>query len=98
APQDAGPGMPEEQMHLVFDRYRHGPGGVGLGLAICKEFVELHGGEIWAERPDGGGTAFLFPVPLAHVPSRGEPGVAPPVRAPAEAPPVAQPRVLVVED
>ncbi|HET6982125.1 MAG TPA: GAF domain-containing sensor histidine kinase, partial [Myxococcaceae bacterium] len=62
--QDDGPGMPEEQMHLVFDRYRHGPGGTGLGLAICKEFVELHGGEIWAERPGDGGCAFVFTLPL----------------------------------
>jgi signal transduction histidine kinase len=38
-------------------------GGVGLGLAICKHLVELHGGQIWAEpaRPDG--TTFRFRVP-----------------------------------
>src|SRR4029078_12361816 len=63
--QDDGPGMPDEQMDLVFDSYRHGPGGTGLGLAICKEFVELHGGEIWAERPADGGCAFVFTLPLA---------------------------------
>ena len=89
--QDDGKGLSEDQLHLVFDRYRHGPGGTGLGLAICKDFVELHGGEIWAERPPEGGCAFVFTLPLASqdvprqragvLPSSGE-----------------QPRVLVVED
>jgi signal transduction histidine kinase/DNA-binding response OmpR family regulator len=90
--QDDGAGIPKSQLHLVFDRYRHGPGGTGLGLAICKEFVELHGGEIWAETPKEGGCAFVFtlplcqkaPVTLAADPSANEAGT--------------QPRVLVVED
>jgi len=88
--QDDGPGMPEEQMHLVFDRYRHGPGGTGLGLAICKEFVELHGGEIWAERPADGGCAFVFTLPLAQEDRKVVPRLQP---ASGE-----QPRVLIVED
>ena len=88
--QDDGPGMPEEQMHLVFDRYRHGPGGTGLGLAICKEFVELHGGEIWAERPADGGCAFVFTLPLAKEDRK----VAPKLQALSGE----QPRVLIVED
>ncbi len=89
--QDDGKGLSEDQLHLVFDRYRHGPGGTGLGLAICKDFVELHGGEIWAERPPEGGCAFVFTLPLASqdVP-RQRSGVLP---TPGE-----QPRVLVVED
>jgi two-component system, sensor histidine kinase ChiS len=88
--QDDGPGMPEEQMHLVFDRYRHGPGGTGLGLAICKEFVELHGGEIWAERPADGGCAFVFTVPLAQTDRKTVPRL--------QAVSSEQPRVLIVED
>jgi two-component system sensor histidine kinase ChiS len=88
--QDDGPGMPEDQMHLVFDRYRHGPGGTGLGLSICKEFVELHGGEIWAERPAEGGCAFVFTLPLAQEDRK----VAP--RLPLSE--GEQPRVLIVED
>jgi PleD family two-component response regulator len=89
--QDDGPGVPQEELHLVFDRYRHGPGGTGLGLAICKEFVELHGGEIWAEAPRSGGAAFVFTLPLAREQS-------PALRAP---PPILlgdQARVLIVED
>ncbi len=54
--QDDGPGIAADQLQLVFDRYRHGPGGIGLGLAICKEFVDLHGGEIWAENGSGPGS------------------------------------------
>jgi two-component system, sensor histidine kinase ChiS len=65
--QDDGSGLPANQVHLVFDRYRHGPGGIGLGLAICKEFIELHGGEVWAESPADGGTWFIFTVPLVHM-------------------------------
>ena len=90
--QDDGKGLSEDQLHLVFDRYRHGPGGTGLGLAICKDFVELHGGEIWAERPPEGGCAFVFTLPLAS--SQDVPRQRSSVRpAPHE-----QPRVLVVED
>jgi two-component system, sensor histidine kinase ChiS len=89
--QDDGKGLAEDQLHLVFDRYRHGPGGTGLGLAICKDFVELHGGEIWAERPPEGGCAFVFTLPLA---SQDVPRQRPPLE-PAVA---EQPRVLVVED
>jgi len=89
--QDDGPGMPDEQMHLVFDRYRHGPGGTGLGLAICKEFVELHGGEIWAERPADGGCAFVFTLPLAQADKK----TVPKLQALGEE---QQPRVLIVED
>ena len=91
--QDDGRGIPPEQLHLVFDRYRHGPGGTGLGLAICKEFVELHGGEIWAETPPEGGCAFVFTLPLAQQAQR-----ALPVSALPPVPAVEQARVLVIED
>ena len=87
--QDDGRGIPPDQLHLVFDRYRHGPGGTGLGLAICKEFVELHGGEIWAEAPPEGGCAFVFTLPLAQQAQRA---------LPASSPAQEQPRVLVIED
>ena len=88
--QDDGKGLSDDQLHLVFDRYRHGPGGTGLGLAICKDFVELHGGEIWAERPAEGGCAFVLTLPLA---SQDVPRPRAVMPTPGE-----QPRVLVVED
>lgn len=90
--QDDGAGIPEQELHLVFDRYRHGPKGTGLGLAICKEFVELHGGEIWAEAP-GRGCALVFTLPLARAESNVATLTSLPRRPVGE-----QARVLVVED
>jgi two-component system, sensor histidine kinase ChiS len=43
---------------LAFERSR------GLGLAICREYVERHGGEIWAEAPSEGGALFVFTLPI----------------------------------
>jgi two-component system sensor kinase FixL len=40
--------------------------GMGLGLSICRTIVEAHGGRIWADAVDGGGTAFSFCIPLAE--------------------------------
>lgn len=63
---DDGPGIPPELLPVIFDRYRKGEGeGTGLGLAICREFVELHGGEIWAENSAEGGASFRLLLPLA---------------------------------
>jgi signal transduction histidine kinase/ActR/RegA family two-component response regulator len=55
---DTGVGIPENELKNVFDRFFRGkprsgaqrPRGIGLGLAICKTIVDLHGGRIWAER------------------------------------------------
>jgi two-component system, OmpR family, sensor histidine kinase KdpD len=66
---DRGPGIPEEDLQSVFDKfYRvHRPEGVsgtGLGLAICKGIVEAHGGLIRAENREGGGAKFTVALPL----------------------------------
>ena len=68
---DRGPGIPERELERVFDRmYRvqHRPGpwvrGLGLGLSICKALVEAHGGRIWVESQPGGGSRFIFTLPL----------------------------------
>jgi len=68
---DRGPGIPEEDLQRVFDKfYRvHRPEGVsgtGLGLAICKGIVEAHGGLIRAENREGGGAKFIISLPLAE--------------------------------
>jgi signal transduction histidine kinase len=69
--QDSGPGMSEEELAHVFDRFyradksrqRH-EGGSGLGLAIAKSIVENHNGRIWAESELGQGATFLIELPL----------------------------------
>lgn len=64
---DRGEGIPEHNLEKVFERFNRGgrgdEGGAGLGLSICKGFVEAHGGSIRAERLAGGGTAVMFTVP-----------------------------------
>lgn len=71
AVKDDGPGIPEEEIATVFERFRQSKsggdknkGGSGLGLTICKAIVEMHGGKIWAES-GGQGTTFVFTLPLA---------------------------------
>jgi two-component system sensor histidine kinase KdpD len=67
--EDFGPGLPEGDLEQVFAKFQHrNRGGVGLGLAICKAIVRLHGGRIWAERLPGVGTAFRFALPLEAPP------------------------------
>jgi two-component system sensor histidine kinase KdpD len=69
--KDQGAGIPEPELHHIFDRfYRskdsrdHIP-GAGLGLAIAREIVRLHGGDMWAESKPRQGSIFHFSLPLA---------------------------------
>ena len=64
---DDGPGIPEAQLGKIFDRFYHlgGAGGSGLGLAVARGIVELHGGTIWAESRPGEGATFRIDLPLA---------------------------------
>ncbi|NPA91212.1 MAG: GAF domain-containing protein [Chloroflexi bacterium] len=68
--EDRGPGIPPEHRERIFDRFYRVPGvragGAGLGLAICKGFVEAHGGRIWVEENPGGGAVFAFTLPIAQ--------------------------------
>jgi len=63
---DEGPGVPPEAIPHIFDRFfrvdaarSRSEGGSGLGLAICREIVEAHGGRVWVEGGDGGGSTFF---------------------------------------
>src|SRR5207244_12699489 len=61
AVRDHGPGIAEADLPFVFDRFyraadARGLPGSGLGLAIVRQVAEAHGGEVVAERAEGGGT------------------------------------------
>ncbi|MDY0041339.1 MAG: HAMP domain-containing sensor histidine kinase [Desulforhabdus sp.] len=66
---DNGPGIPEEERMLVFQKYYRASGikdevdGVGLGLSISKHIVEAHGGFVWVESQVGRGSTFGFTIP-----------------------------------
>ena len=76
---DTGPGIPEEEIDKVFDKFyqvarvnKEKTKGAGLGLAISKALVEMHGGRLWIESELGNGSVFSFTVP-AHRPLAMEP-------------------------
>ena len=71
--KDDGIGMDEETLETIFQRYEQGgtnkaavAEGLGLGLSICKELVELHGGTISVQSKINGGSSFSFTIPLAN--------------------------------
>lgn len=70
---DTGIGIPREQQNSIFDEFEQiSParsdvrGGAGLGLAITKRLVELHGGRIWVDSKLGAGSRFFFTMPAAR--------------------------------
>jgi signal transduction histidine kinase len=70
--RDSGPGISPEHRARVFERFYRVPGqespGVGLGLAIAREIVELHHGRLSLDCPPEGGCAFHFEIPGAAAP------------------------------
>ena len=69
---DQGIGIAQSDLARIFERFYRADnettrrvGGVGLGLAICREIVEAHGGSIWAESTQNVGSTFSFILPLA---------------------------------
>lgn len=69
---DDGPGIPEQQLEHIFERFSRGDagetqrvGGTGLGLAISKSLIELHGGTIDAESTPGKGSTFRIRLPMS---------------------------------
>ncbi len=63
--RDSGPGLSPESVDRVFDSfYTTKPGGMGMGLSICRSIVEAHGGRIWASSDVGPGGIFQFTLPV----------------------------------
>jgi two-component system, OmpR family, sensor histidine kinase KdpD len=78
--EDDGPGLPAGDPARLFDKFQRGSGegavvGVGLGLAIAQAIVRAHGGEIEAQRREGGGARFVFTLPATESPGATPAGV-----------------------
>ncbi|WP_158599215.1 PAS domain S-box protein [Methanohalophilus sp. RSK] len=70
---DNGTGIPKEKHEEIFDPFRQADssstrtyGGTGLGLALVKKYVEMHGGDIWLDSEVGKGSTFTFTIPIGE--------------------------------
>jgi signal transduction histidine kinase len=64
--RDNGVGVDPDQASRIFEMFSRANSeaeGVGIGLAVCRRIIEAHGGRIWVEAADGGGSAFRFTMP-----------------------------------
>ncbi len=75
--RDTGIGIPASARETIFHSFEQGDGsaerefgGTGLGLAVTRQLVELHGGEIWFESEPGKGSTFYFTLPVAQADAR----------------------------
>jgi signal transduction histidine kinase/CheY-like chemotaxis protein len=69
---DTGPGIRQEDLEVIFEPFCQGTaepwrqkGGAGLGLSISRQFIRLHGGQMWVESQLGLGTSFYFTLPIS---------------------------------
>jgi len=69
---DTGSGIGPDDLDKVFDHFykadrarQRNYGGAGIGLALVRKYVELHGGKVWAESEQGRGSTFSFTLPAA---------------------------------
>lgn len=76
---DTGPGIPLPEREQIFARFyqveeslTRAHNGIGLGLAIVRGMVELHGGRVWVESEVGQGSTFAFTIPRARHRQRGD--------------------------
>ena len=90
--EDDGIGIPESELPHVFERFRQvdgsatrGHAGMGIGLALARSLVELHGGTIWASSVVGQGSRFTFAMPIRAAERRASDSGAVPVAREAKA-------------
>ena len=71
---DTGIGIAPEDQAAVFEEFRQVGSaekkaeGTGLGLTLCRKFIELHGGRIWVHSRLGAGSTFTFTIPAPGAP------------------------------
>ena len=72
---DTGTGISQDGQERIFEKFgqlkdkiKGRPKGTGLGLPICKEIIEKHGGTIWVESEPGKGSIFTFIIPCSIEP------------------------------
>jgi len=67
AVRDSGPGLDPTRLERIFEAfYTTKPGGVGMGLSICRSIIDAHGGRLWAEANEPRGTIFQFTLPAVQ--------------------------------
>jgi signal transduction histidine kinase len=67
--RDYGPGIPEDELPLVKKKFYKGSSkarGSGIGLAVCDEIVQMHGGSLTLENAEGGGTLVTVTLPASQ--------------------------------
>ena len=63
--RDSGQGIAEARLPTLFDPFHSSkPGGLGMGLTVCRSLVEAHGGQIWVAETSPTGTTMSFTLPI----------------------------------